>query len=192
MQYVTGYLAFGIPCELPTPGKWNITKSEYLDDKLFKLVNSEDSPFGDYGIEKNKLVPHREFCLFNVANHVRAYVDMIYAGEFDKLKDLFFECINNAKAREDIFMLVYGKLRKLACYREVNEFMCEEFGNSWHAYVDAIHSMSNHIANRQEEIESILKKQGRYIKNNPYSVSATLDIPKEVYDKDNLSIATIK
>lgn len=177
MYYITGYLAFGIPCELPTPGKWNITKSEYLDDALFKSVNSEESPFGDWGIEKNKIVPHREFTLFNVANHVRAYVDMLYAGEFDKLRDLFFECINNAKAREDIFMLVYGKLRKLACYREVNEFMCEEFGNAWLSYVDAIHSVANHISAREEEVQEILQKQGRSDVHGP--ISTTLSIPTE-------------
>lgn len=192
MQYITGYLAFGIPCELPTPGKWNITKQEYLDENLFKLRDSDESPFKDYGIEKNKIVPHREFCLFNIANHVRAYVDMLYDGQFDMMRDLFFECINNAKAREDIFMLVYGKLRKLDCYKEVNEFMTEEFGNAWLAYVDAIHSMSQHIADRQDEISDILKKQEDAKKHFDSAVNRTLSIDKQIYDKENLTICNIK
>lgn len=159
MKYITGYLAMGVECERPTPGKWNITKQEYLDDEMFKLRESDESPFKDYGIEKDKLVPYRMFCTYNVADHVRAYVDMLFDGEFEKLEGLFAECVNNAKAREDIFMLVYGKLRHLACFREVNEFMEKEFGNAWYSYVSSVESIADHIANTANAIEELKKLQ---------------------------------
>ena len=184
MKYISGYLAMGVECELPTPGKWNITKQEFLDDELFKSRESDDSPFKNFGIEKDKLVPYREFCCFNVANHVRAYLDMLYDGEFELLDGMFAECINNAKARQDIFMCVYGKLRHLACFSKVNEFMEKEFGNAWYSYVSSVESMAEHIANRAEAIEEIKRIQEESSKVDGISIRD--------YDLKNLSKATIK
>jgi hypothetical protein len=56
-------------------------------------------------------------------------------------------------------MLVYGKLRNLAGFREINEFMVQEFGNAWMSYIDSVDSVAEHISNRQEEIERLVKIQ---------------------------------
>lgn len=159
MKYITGIIAMGTECSLNTPGLWNIPKEMYLDDEVFKTVESDDSPFKDWGIETNKLVKYREFCLYNVANHVRAYVDMLYDGKFEELKDLFFEAINDSKSRKDIFMLVYGKLRHLAQFKKINEFMEEEFGNAWLSYIDSVNSVAEHISNQADATERLQEIQ---------------------------------
>lgn len=161
MKYITGIIALGTECELPTCGLWNVSKQQFLDDELCKGVESDDSPFKDWGIEENKVLRYREFCLFNVANHTRAYVDMLYQHRFEELKDIFFEAINNGEARKDIFMLVYGKLRHLAEYKKINEFMTTEFGNAWIAYKDSIESVAAHLANRADAIAKIEEIQAQ-------------------------------
>jgi hypothetical protein len=159
MQYITGIIAFGVDCKRDSVGRWNTTKSEFLDDNLFMLKDSDESPFKDYGIEENKIVPYREFFTYNVEDHVRAYCDLLYEHNFDFLKDAFDEYIRSAKCRKDIFMLTYGKLRNLAGFREVNEFMTQEFGNAWISYIDSVDSVAEHISARQEEIERLEKLQ---------------------------------
>lgn len=176
MQYVTGIPAFGIPCELDSVGRWNILKEDYVDEERFTIKESDDMPLKDYGIEKNKLVPYREFCTYNVANHVRAYVDLLYMERFDILPGLFAECINNSKCRKDIFMLVYGKLRNLAQFKEINEFMCNEFGNAWMSYVQAVMAMAEHLAS-QPEVPDISKIATQ---NNPTYVNFTKQVMEHI------------
>ena len=129
MKYITGLLAFGVDCKRDSCGKWNITKDEWLDEKLMTLQESDDSPFKDYGIEDDKVVPYHEYCLYAVADHVRAYCDMLYNEQFDELKDLFEDSIRSMKCRKDIFMLTYGKLRYLAQFHAINEFMTYSLGS---------------------------------------------------------------
>lgn len=143
MMYLSGRLAFGVPCKSDSCGLWNISKEEYLDDNLFRLKDSDEYPFKNWGIEQNKLVPYRYIGTVPVANHVRAYVDMLYDCKFDELDGLFFDAIDSAKCRSDIFMLVYGKLRNLAVFSEVNKFMIKEFGNAWISYIDAVSMMAD-------------------------------------------------
>lgn len=159
MRYITGIIAMGTECSLNTPGLWNIPKETYLDEEIFKNVESDDSPFKDWGIEKNKIIKYREFSLYNVANHVRAYVDMLYDGKFDELKDVFFEAINDSKSRLDIFMLVYGKLRHLAQFKKINKFMEEEFGNAWLSYIDAVNTVAEHISSQADAIDRMQEIQ---------------------------------
>lgn len=159
MQYLTGLLAFGVECERDSVGLWNLTKDQFVDSELYQLKNSEESPFKDYGIEVDKIVPYHEYCVVNVADHVRAYCDLLYEGRFDLLKDLFEDSIRSLKCRKDIFMLVYGKLKYLAEFHEINEFMTEEFGNAWISYIESVHSVAEHISNRADAIEQLEKIQ---------------------------------
>lgn len=161
MMYITGRVALSVPCERESTGLWNVRRSDFLNEEMMKLHDSQESPFKDYGIEKNKMIHYHEFCTYNVADHVRAYVDMLYAGQFDELKGLFAEAINNAKCRTDIFMLVYGKLRHLAEFTEINEFMEEEFGSAWLSYKDAVRSSAEHIEKHQEEMLNLETVQSR-------------------------------
>lgn len=155
MMYISGMPAFGVPCEGDSIGKWNLRKEDFLNEEIFKLRDSEVSPLGDWGIEENKLVPYREFCTYSIANHTRAYVDMLVDGQFEQLSGLFYECINSIECRKDIFMLVYGKLRNLPTFDAIDMFMAGEFGNAWNSYIDSINSASETIANTMKENEDL-------------------------------------
>ena len=146
MRYITGLLALGTPCELDTCGIWNLSKKDYLDENNFKHYESDDSPFKNYGIEQNKFVDYHDVAPTNVANHVRAYLDMLYNKEFEKLKGLFLYALNSNKARQDIFMCVYGKLRHKAEYDEINQFMGNEFGSAWYSYIEAVNKTAEHLS----------------------------------------------
>lgn len=180
MTYLTGMLAFGIPCDYDTPGKWNLGRSDYLDKEQFITLSTEDSPIGDWGVVPNCLVPGYEYMLMNVANHVRAYVDLLVLERFDLLKDAFFEYINNAKARKDIFMIVYGKLRHTANFPEINDFMEKEFGNAWYSYVDAAEKSAAKLA----ENEDALKVLTEYTIPKSVPVGKDLEAPYVKLDKD--------
>ena len=63
------------------------------------------------------------------------------------------------RARTDIFTLVNGKLRHLAGFREINEFMMSEFGNSWVAYLEGVEAIAEHLANNEKAMEELTKLQ---------------------------------
>jgi len=155
MKYLTGILAMGCPCELDSCGLWNLGKSDFTSEEKFLLVESEDMPFKDFGIEKNKLVPYRDYTVYNVANHVRAYVDMLYLHKFEGMHDLFADAINERKCRLSIFECVY-RCRHLAQYRKMNEFMCEEFGNAWVSYKDAVEKAAESLEAASEEYNKLI------------------------------------
>lgn len=177
MKYITGIISFGVECERDSTGKWNITKEDFLNEKNMELKESEDSPFKDYGIEKNKLVSYHEFCTYNVADHVRAYCDMLYEERFDELEGLFFDSINSMKCRHDIFMLVYGKLRNMACFPRVNKFMTSEFGNAWESYVDSVNRVADHISDNKMNLEQLQKVQGKLGKTVKVDLGYAKPIP---------------
>lgn len=157
MKYITGIIALGTECRLESKGIWNVRKKDFLNEDNMKLIESDDTPFKDWGIEKDKIINYHEFALYNVANHVRAYIDMLYFGKFEEAKGLFAEAIDNAKCRSDIFMLIYGKTRHLAEFTEIDEFMTEEFGNAWIAYKDAVHSSAEHLSKATEQWDNVFK-----------------------------------
>lgn len=143
MKYITGLVALSTPCGLDTCGKWDTTKEQFLDPENMKLYESDDSPFKDYGIEQDKVIDYHYSMndaenneLYNVANHVRAYCDMLYNNPKD-CKGLFYECLNTMKSRELIFELVFSRLRHLAVYSDVCTFMVDEFGNAWVSFIDS-------------------------------------------------------
>lgn len=144
MKYITGLIAFGTPCNLDTCGKGDITKEQYLDPANMKLYESDESPFGDYGIECDKLIDYhysmenyQENELYNVANHVRAYCDMLYLNKPSTCKWLFYDCLNTVKSRDAVFELLFSRLRHNVKFHDINEFLLDEFGNAWVSFIDS-------------------------------------------------------
>ncbi len=157
MKYVTMIPAFGVPCDRNSCGKWNLRKEDFTNEDKFTTRESDESPLGEYGIELNKLVPYREYCTWPVADHVRAYCDMVYECKFEELKGLFHECIADLECRKDIFMLIYGKMRTVGWFDSINKFMSDEFGNAWSSYVDSVKSAANHVDNMADRYERMMK-----------------------------------
>lgn len=132
MIYLTGIACFGVSCQLDSCGTWNITKDIFLNGG-FVEKDTVGSWFGEYGIEKDKLVPYRDE-LYNVANHVRVYLDMLADCEFNALTGLFEQMINSMECRAAIFKMVKNVLSSHVRYKEIYDFMVGEFGNAWLSY----------------------------------------------------------
>lgn len=66
MKYITGIHALNLRCSLETCGDWHQPGIQW---KNLTIRESEDSVFGDYGIEDNSLVPDHPGT-HKVANHI--------------------------------------------------------------------------------------------------------------------------
>ena len=163
MQYITGRVAFGVPdTTSESCGIWNIRKHEFLGEDTFKHRDSAESVFGDWGIQKGLMVPYHEFCTYNVANHVRAYCDMLEMGQASEMRGLFAEAIDNAKCRMDIFTLVYGKMRNHAQFPFIDAFFNEEFGNAWDSYKKSVKKNAKVLSESAKEFEKMVEDRKIY------------------------------
>jgi len=59
-------------------GDWHTSGSNW--DNIV-LLDSDESIFGDYGIEQGKIIPENKG-VFNVANHIRALLDILVKGKY--------------------------------------------------------------------------------------------------------------
>lgn len=159
MQYISGMICFGIQCECDSVGCWNMPKSMFLDDANIIKRESDGSLFGSYGIEKNKFIPYREYTVWNIADHVRAYMDMLADRDYEKLKGVFANYISSAKCRKDIFTLTLSRLGKEPDFMLTHQFMVDEFGADWLSFCDAVKKNADHLSKHREEINSILEAQ---------------------------------
>jgi len=102
MLYVTGMYALNIPCSLETCGDWHRSSMNW---KHVPLKESNDTVWKDYGIERDKKIPYNEG-LFNVANHIRACLDLIADGKFFLAQGMKEDYICNDSYNEEIFSKV--------------------------------------------------------------------------------------
>ena len=129
MQYLTGIHALNLVCSLDTPGDWHRSALAW-EDLIWQ--NSEDSLFGDYGIEKCDCVPnYRGICF--VANHIRALLDLLVIGNFFMAQGMRDELIDNSKYTLDIFDKV-SLLVELRHWDEIDIFMEKEYMMQWINY----------------------------------------------------------
>lgn len=78
MLYITGQHALNIPCSLLTCGDWHQSGIQWKHP-FFR--ESADSVFAEYGIEQNIPIPEHT-AKYNVANHIRALLDLLELGKF--------------------------------------------------------------------------------------------------------------
>lgn len=126
MLYITGIHALNLPCSLLTCGDWHQSALQW--EKPF-FRNTEDSVFKDYGIEQGKTIPeHSE--VFNVANHIRALLDMLELGQFALAQGMRDDFICNNDYTYEIFSQVI-KLRNSPHWDKINNFMGKEYFKQW-------------------------------------------------------------
>ena len=134
MKYVSGYYAMPLYVNDKSDmssGIWNPEDGLY-DNIKEKLYDTEGNPMGEYGIFPDEEVPGYTES-FYVANHIRAYLDMIYYKEFDKLKDLYWEAINDMNMLHIIFEKIFAY--KLYEDVEVIKFLSDEFESLFRSYI---------------------------------------------------------
>ena len=167
MKYLTGLIAFGIPCNDYSCGVWNYTKQNFTDPKWLEPKESDKTLFGDWGIEKDKIIPyHEDEELFNVATHKRAYLDMLFDKRFKELEGLFFYAINDMKCREEIFDQVHRHLSHPDVHKDVYDFMSSEFGNAWLSYVQSWSSIRERVHKESDDAEQVSAEQSAGVKGD--------------------------
>lgn len=132
MRYVTGIHALNLPCSLQTCGDWHKTSLDWSEPRM---QESEGSLWGDYGIETNVEIPcHAGH--FNVADHIRALLDMLEKGEYGLAQGMRDDFICNDAYTPEIFEKV-SMMRNLAGWEETDKFMGEEYFCQWLEYKKA-------------------------------------------------------
>ncbi len=129
MKYISLIHALNIPCNLNTCGDWHCSSLQW---KSVPLLDSKDSIFDDYGIEKNKIIPeHKE--KYNVANHIRAILDLLYIGNFTVAQGMNKDFLVTKEYNKEIFEKVL-LMTNLPHWNKIDEFMTKEYLKEWVNY----------------------------------------------------------
>lgn len=130
MKYITGVYALNIEDSLETCGDWHTSA---LDWQKVKLVSSEETIFKNWGIEENKSIPeHKE--KFNVANTLRAVLDLMIDGQTRYLKGFRDDFFCTDLYNEEFFERVI-ELRQLDNWCSIDELMRREFMSEWDNFI---------------------------------------------------------
>jgi hypothetical protein len=131
MRYITGIHALNLNCSLETCGDWHQSALAWKNVTFGESVNSV---FGDWGIEQDRDVPFvDESRKFNVANHIRALLDLIDRGDFSNAGGMNRDFICNDKYDTVIFDKV-ALLRDNSNWALINNFMSKEYRMKWLKY----------------------------------------------------------
>lgn len=133
MLYISGVHALNIENSLNTCGDWHTSSLNWSD---IKLVNSEQSLFGNWGIELNKKIPeHTE--LFNVANDLRAILDLMLQNNLGFLKGFYDDFICTDEYNAEFFSKVQ-LLKNCEHWSQIDELMKQEFMFNWIDYCKGV------------------------------------------------------
>ncbi|KRL14531.1 hypothetical protein [Schleiferilactobacillus perolens] len=134
MKYISGLYALNIPDPAEqTTGDWHWGA---LDWTRIPLFNSSNSIYGDYGIRRNANVPHAPGNTFyNVANHIRALLDMLVAGQLDLAGGMRDDFICNDALTPEVSDKVW-QLRHTTNWLQIDKFMGSEYFMQWEDYKD--------------------------------------------------------
>lgn len=129
MRYITDIHALNLPCSLGTTGDWHASALQWDEPRM---LESEDSPWGDWGIEAPSAarVPHHEGQALNIANHVRALADMIASHRFTVAQGASEEFLDGDDYDEDIFSHII-MLKGQPDWEEIDAFMRKEYRLAW-------------------------------------------------------------
>ena len=132
MKYITGIHALNLACELETPGDWHTSALKWEN---ISTKESENSTWGNYGIECNRTIPFLSPApKYNIANHIRALLDLIEEGNFAVAQGMNKDYICNDSYNEEIFDKVF-LLRQSKIWNDINKFMEREYLMQWVNYI---------------------------------------------------------
>ncbi|MCL2111312.1 MAG: hypothetical protein FWH32_03500 [Clostridiales bacterium] len=129
MEYITGLHALNIECGLDTCGDWHQSAIQW-DSPWTK--ESRGSIYGEYGIESGRRVPAKHGT-HNVADHIRAVLDLLEQGDLALAQGLRDGFICNGKYTVEIFQKV-SLLEGLPHWGAIDEFMQREYRLQWLEY----------------------------------------------------------
>ena len=130
MLYISGIHALNIEDSLETCGDWHTSALQW---KNIKLLDSDKTLFKDWGIEIDKSIPEHED-LYNVANTLRAILDLMVQGSTGYLKGFRDDFICTDRYNQEFFERVW-LLRDLPHWNDINNLMKREFMFEWDNFV---------------------------------------------------------
>lgn len=126
MKYISLIYALNLPCKLDTFGDWHSTS---LDWNNLQILDTENSIWGEYGIEKSRNIPFLNG-EYNVANHIRAILDMLYLQQFAVAQGMNNDFIVTHKYDKEIFEKVL-MLKDVPYWEQIDKFMTKEYLKEW-------------------------------------------------------------
>lgn len=133
MEYLTGIHALNLSCQLDTCGDWHSKSINWNNPDIRESVNTV---FGDYGIESDRSIRYLDSSKrYNVANHIRALLDMLVSGNYGYAQGMKEEYICNEQYTDQIFNQVL-KLRDTGNWYHINEFMKSEYKLEWIKFLE--------------------------------------------------------
>ena len=102
----------------------------YYPNRDNYLRDSANSPVGDWGIYEIDLLPYGG--RVHIANHKRAYLDLLLDNNFEELKDLFEYAIKDFNVIHEVF---YVCSQKKLYTKERVIFLNSEFGSNFRSYL---------------------------------------------------------
>ena len=134
MKYLTDIHALNLPSDTDTTGDWHASALQWED---LRMAESDDSVFGNWGITRNSpvKVPKHEGQCFNIANHVRALLDMIEHGRLSIAQGMRDVYIGNDTYNDEIFPRVW-LLYQSDNWPRIDRFMKKEYGRAWLRFVE--------------------------------------------------------
>lgn len=129
VKYITGIHALNLRCSLLTTGDWHCLSLKWED---ITFGDTENSIFGDYGIEYTDYVPNLSG-KHAVANHIRALLDLISMGNFALAGGMNKDFICNDNYNEEIFEKIM-MMRNFSNWEAIDSFMGREYYGKWLEY----------------------------------------------------------
>ncbi len=126
MIYISGVHALNLPCNLETCGDWHMSALRW--ENIY-LKDTEESFWGDWGIEYNKTIPENPG-QFEVANHLRALLDLLEDGVFTVAQGMREDFICNEEYTPLVLDMVW-KMRVLSNWVDIDNFMSKEYKSDW-------------------------------------------------------------
>ena len=130
MLYISGIHALNIEDSLETCGDWHTSALQW---ERIDLLDSDKTIFKDWGIETDKSIPEHEE-LYNVANTLRAILDLMVKGSTGYLKGFRDDFICTDRYNQEFFEKVW-MLRDLPHWEDINNLMKREFMFEWDNFV---------------------------------------------------------
>lgn len=130
MLYISGIHALNIEDSLETCGDWHTSALQW---ERIDLLDSDKTIFKDWGIETDKSIPEHDE-LYNVANTLRAILDLMVKGSTGYLKGFRDDFICTDIYNQEFFEKVVV-LRDLPHWNDINNLMKREFMFEWDNFV---------------------------------------------------------
>ena len=130
-KYISGIHALNIACPLNTSGDWHWGALKWKDVTIF---DDTEMFFGEWGIEKNVVVSYLDNQVWNVANHIRAILDLLSINQFSGLRGMRHDFICTDEYDDLIFEKVY-EMSVLPHWEVISDFIAREYARKWFRFL---------------------------------------------------------